>query len=91
MKIKFVKGHVVKGDSVGQPVYKEGDVVEFKGFVPESYANKYVARGLAVVYVEPAKKVEPKPAPVAAVMAPDEVAPVVEPVPAKFTFKNKFK
>ncbi len=76
MKIKFVKGHVVKGDANGRPVYKEGDVVEFVGFVPEGYARKYIDKGLAVEYVAPVAKSVPPP------VIEKKPLPVVEKIPA---------
>ncbi len=72
MKIKFIKSYAVQGDAEGLPVYKAGEVYEFLGFAPESYAHKYVRLGLAEVYVAPVVKSTPvvKPAPA--------VEPVVE-------------
>ncbi len=96
MKIKFVKGYVVKGDADGRPVYKEGTVHEFVGFVPESYARKYIDRGLAVEYVAPVEK-KPMPVvekipPVAALVADHKVTLAQLPAAAKFTRTNpRFK
>jgi hypothetical protein len=59
MKIKFVQGYVVKGDAPDLPSYKEGEVYEFVGFTPESYANKYIRLGYAVEHKD-APKVEQK-------------------------------
>ena len=68
MKIKFTEAP--KGRE-----YKAGDVVEFKGPIPEGYARKYINRGWAEEYTEP--KPEPKPAPV---VQPKLEAPVSDPV-----------
>lgn len=60
MKIRFVKPWVVKqGDGKG-PKYEVGQVVEFKGQVAETYARKYITRGLAVDVAN-----DPKPEPAA--------------------------
>lgn len=73
MKIRFVKDWIVRqGDGQG-PHYRAGDVQEFAGPVAETYARKYVSRGLAVA-VEDAPP-SPLSAPAAAVaVEPDPVA-----------------
>lgn len=49
MRIRFVRTHrVQQGDGKG-PVYNAGEVHEFAGRVAETYAEKYVRRGDAVV------------------------------------------
>lgn len=54
--------------------YKVGAEVEFRGFVEESYARKFISRGWAVDVAddpkpEPVKAEEPKPEPVKEVKA----------------------
>lgn len=52
MKIKFVSDWRVKqGDGKG-PRYETGKEYVFEGMVAETYAKKYIARGLAVVAVD---------------------------------------
>jgi len=52
MKIRFIQPWTVKqGDGKGAK-YGTGDIVEFKGGIAETYARKYIARGLAVEYSE---------------------------------------
>lgn len=73
MKITFLKRHEVKqGDGKG-PVYEAGKTYDFDGFVAESYARKYVERGLAVEYVAPPVAPAPEPEPP---QAEPEAAPV---------------
>lgn len=58
MKIRFIKPWTVQqGDGKG-PKYKVGDVVDFNGKIAETYARKYIRRGLAVDTAN-----DPKPAP----------------------------
>ena len=55
MKIRFTERHVVKqGDGKG-PVYEAGKVYSFDGAAGETYARKYVARGIAEEYTGKAK------------------------------------
>lgn len=47
MKIRFLKPWTVKqGDNQG-PKYEVGQMVDFAGAIAETYARKYIARGLA--------------------------------------------
>lgn len=69
MKLKFVRAHKPKGDATDIRAYSDGEEVTFEGAVQESYARKYIARGIAVD-VTNEKKAEVK-APAA--------APAVEP------------
>lgn len=63
MKIKFLKPHKVQqGDGQG-PRYSVGEEVSFDGPVAETYARKYIERGLAEeVMAEAPKPVEAAPA-----------------------------
>lgn len=60
MWITFIQDHKVKQGDGNGPLYEQGKSYEFKGFVAETYANKYIARGYAVEG-KPEPKVEPKP------------------------------
>ncbi len=57
MKIRFKVHHRPRGDAADIPSYKAGETYTFEGISAESYANKYVRLGLAVVAVD-----EPVPA-----------------------------
>ena len=95
MKIKFVRGHKVQQHDGNGTVYEEGKVYDFDGFVAETYARKYIARGYAVESVDAPKAVEPGvtvaklPDPVEAPASPSFVADVVaDPADVKFGFRR---
>ena len=54
MKIKFTTS------PKGRPEFKAGDILDFKGPVPETYANKFIARGWAEPYDDAAIKATEK-------------------------------
>ena len=91
MKIKFVRGHKVQQHDGNGTVYEEGKVYDFDGFVAETYARKYIARGYAVEYVEPKVTQAKLPDPVAVSAKPAFVADVVaDPVPPPDASDVKF-
>lgn len=63
MRILFVRDHKVQQhDGKGQE-YKAGTVYTFEGFVAETYARKYIGRGLAAEALpEQAPAPQPEPA-----------------------------
>ena len=88
MKIKFVRGHKVQQHDGNGAVYEAGKVYDFDGFVAETYARKYIARGYAVESVEVPKAVEPEPvADVVADVVADPAVPV-DTSDVKFGFRR---
>lgn len=103
MKLKFVRAYRPKGDATDIRAYSDGEVVTFEGAVEESYARKYIARGVAVDVtnekkadeVKAAKPAPEAPASDAAAAVPfvrshADVAPAAAP-PAKEPFSLKKK
>lgn len=61
MKIRFLKNHSIPGATRAEDVvYSEGDTVDFKGPVAETYARKYINRGIAAEAVAEQQQ-KPKP------------------------------
>lgn len=60
MKIRFLEDHTPKGSSASIPTYEAGKVYDFKDPVAETYARKYILRGLAVQIAPPSRKPKPK-------------------------------
>lgn len=57
MKVRFIKRHVIAGQRrEDDVVYEEGQVVDFKSWVEETYARKYVDLGDAVEVDEKAER-----------------------------------
>ena len=49
MRIKFIKYHVIRGETRRDDfAYEKGAIVEFSGWVAETYARAYIQRGYAV-------------------------------------------
>lgn len=48
MWVTFTERHKVKQGDGNGPLYEQGQSYEFKGPVAETYARKYIARGIAV-------------------------------------------
>ncbi len=63
MKIKFT-------EAPNGREFKVGDVVEFKGSIPEGYARKYINRGWAEEYVDPKPEAKPEPKPALKIEVP---------------------
>lgn len=81
MWITFTQRHKVKQGDGNGPLYEQGQSYEFKGAVAETYARKYIGRGVAVEG-RPQPKAKPAAAPApAAAAAPPTVDKTRTPLP----------
>jgi hypothetical protein len=75
MWITFTERHKVKQGDGNGPLYEQGQSYEFKGQVAETYARKYIARGIAVEG-KPQPKAKPATAAQAAVAGEKSSSPL---------------
>lgn len=56
MEIKFIRRHVIRGETRADDyTYEKHQIVDFRSRVEETYARAYIERGYAIEYNDDAK------------------------------------